>query len=397
MEKIYLAGAARTPIGSFQGALSKVSAKDLGIAVVKASLERSGVPYEKVDEVIIGSVIQAGQGQNVSRQIALGVGLDWSVPAMTVNMVCGSGLRTVVDACRIIKANEADIIIAGGTESMSMAPYLLPDVRAGSRMGNITVIDGLIHDGLTCAIEAQHMGVTAENIAERFSITREMQDELAYFSHMKAVSAIKSGYFDAEIVPITIKGKKTSIVMHKDEHPRPSTSLEVLSRLRPAFKKDGTVTAGNSSGINDGAAAVAVLSERAVEKYSIKPTASIKAWAYAGVEPAIMGTGPIAAVRKLFEKTGMKLEDIDLIEANEAFAAQAIAVGKELGWYKTEFEDRVNISGGAIALGHPIGASGCRILTTLLYNLERKKMKTGLAALCIGGGMGIAMIVEREV
>ena len=396
MEKIYLAGAARTPVGSLMGGLAKVSARRMGSIVVSESMRRAGVSPSDVDEVILGSVLQAGLGQNVARQIAEDSGIPHEAPAASINMVCGSGLRSVIDAARIVKCGEGDVIVAGGSESMTGAPYLFPQGRGGCRMGDFPMIDGAVHDGLTCAIEHVHMGITAENIAERFGITREMQDEFAFGSHMKACAAIRSGFFEKEIVPVEIPQRKGApVVFAVDEHPRPSTTMEALSKLRPAFKENGTVTAGNASGVNDGAAAVTVLSERAVERLSVTPMASITAWAYSGVEPAIMGTGPIAAIGKLLEKTGMKIEDFDLIEANEAFASQAISVAKAFGLYKSSLESRVNVCGGAIALGHPIGASGCRILTTLLYGLERLDLKTGLAALCIGCGMGVAMAVER--
>lgn len=398
MEKIYLAGAVRTPVGSLMGGLAKVSARKLGALVAAEALRRAGISPEDADEVIMGSVLQAGLGQNIARQVSLDAGIPESVPAATVNMVCGSGLRSVIDAVRLIQCGDADVVVAGGTESMSGSPYLFPQGRGGCRMGDFPMMDSAVHDGLTCSIGHTHMGITAENIAEKFGITRQMQDEFSFNSQMKACRAMENGNFEKEIMPVEIPQKKGSpVIFSRDEHPRPSTTMEGLAKLKPAFKAGGTVTAGNASGVNDGAAAVIVLSEKAAERLSVKPMASVTAYGYAGVDPSIMGTGPIEAVKKVLGKTGMKTEDFDLIEANEAFASQAISVGMELGWYGTSLEEKVNISGGAIALGHPIGASGCRILTTLLYGLEREKLSKGLATLCIGGGMGIAMAVERAI
>ncbi|MDQ7825483.1 MAG: acetyl-CoA C-acetyltransferase [Candidatus Eremiobacteraeota bacterium] len=396
MENVVIAGAARTPIGAFQGGLSEVPAVELARTVIAESLRRAGVKPEQVDEVIMGCILQAGQGQNPARQASLMAGIPQEVPAWTLNMVCGSGLRSVVDAARIISLGEADIIVAGGMESMSQSPYLLTKARNGYRMGHGDLFDTMIHDGLSCAIGKVHMGITAENIAEKYGITRVEQDTLAYESQMKAARAIERGRFEEEIVPVSIAQKKGDpLVISKDEHPRPSTTVESLAKLKPAFKKDGTVTAGNSSGVNDGAAAVVLLSERKALELGITPLATIKGYAYAGVDPALMGTGPIDAVKKLLAKTGKTLEQIDLIEANEAFAVQSIAVARELGLDKKPLSDRVNVNGGAIALGHPIGASGCRILVTLIYEMMRRSAHTGIATLCIGGGMGISMLVER--
>ena len=396
MEQIYIAGAVRTPIGAFLGSLSTLSPKDLGVIALQESLKRTGISSQDIDDVILGCVLQGGLGQNIARQVALKAGLPNEVPAQTVNMVCGSGLRSVVDSARLIANKEADVVIAGGVESMSAAPYYLPKARNGYRMGDGEIKDLMVVDGLTCAIGEYHMGLTAEKVAETFSITKEMQDEFSFLSQQKCANAVTKGLFDEEIIPVSIPQRKGDpIVVSKDEHPKPNTTIEALAKLRPAFKKDGTVTAGNASGINDGACTMLVLSEKAVSKYGVTPLAKISSWAYAGVEPEIMGVGPVAAVRKLLEKSGKRIEDIDLIEANEAFASQSIAVGKELGWYKTSMEEKVNVNGGAIALGHPIGASGARILTTLLYELKRRQLKTGLATLCIGGGMGIAVLVER--
>lgn len=395
MKKIVLVGAARTPIGSFLGSLSTIKASTLGAISISGTLEKTGLTEKDVDEVILGCVLQGGQGQNVARQAMLQAGLSQDTPAQTVNMVCGSGLRAVIDAARIIALGEADVIIAGGTESMSLAPYFLNKARTGLRMGNATFSDLMVHDGLTCAIDMHHMGITAEMVAEKFEITREQQDALAAESQRKAARAVEEGKFKEEIVPVVIPGKKGDTIVDADEYPRAGTTEESLAKLRPAFKTDGTVTAGNASGINDGAATVAVMSEDAAKERGLEPLAYIGGWSYAGTDPKYMGTGPIYAVKRLIEKTGVPLDKIDLIEANEAFAAQAIAVGKELGWHGTSLQERVNVNGGAIALGHPIGASGCRILTTLLYEMKRRSVHRGLATLCIGGGMGVSMLVER--
>lgn len=395
MREIYIAGAVRTPIAAFQGALKNISALSLGKVVVQEVLSRTSIPAEAVDEVILGSVLQGGLGQNIARQISIAAGIPISSPAQSVNMVCGSGLRAVVDGARIIALGEAEVVLAGGVESMSQAPYFLSGARSGYSMGDAKLQDMMLLDGLTCAIGHYHMGVTAENLAEKYQISFEEQNRLSYESHKKALAAIAAGSFKEEIVPVEIPQRKGAPTLFSvDERPR-ETTMEQLARLKPAFKEGGTVTAGNSSGINDGASAMLLLSEAALEKYNITPMAKITAWGYAGTDPAIMGIGPVEAVKKVLHKTGRTLEEFELIEANEAFAAQAIAVGKLLGWYGNELEQRVNISGGAIALGHPIGASGTRILTTLLYGLKRENLKYGLATLCVGGGMGIAVSVER--
>jgi acetyl-CoA C-acetyltransferase len=396
MEKIVLAGGVRTPVGSFMGKLADVTAVDLATLVMKESMKRAGIKPEHVDEVLMGCILQGGQGQNPTRQAALKAGIAKEVPSMTINMLCGSGLRAIVDAARIIALKEADVIIAGGMENMSQAPYLLTKARTGYRMGNGEIVDMMIHDGLTCAIGSTHMGVTAENIAEKYGITREDQDRYSHESQMKAAKAMESNRFKEEIVPVIIPQRRGDpVVVDRDEHPKPSTTIETLCKLKPAFKKEGgTVTAGNASGINDGAAAFVVLSEKKAQELGVTPQATISAYAYAGVDPAIMGTGPIDAVRKLLNKAGKTVNDIDLFEANEAFAAQSLSVVKELGLDKEPLAARVNVNGGAIALGHPVGASGARILVTLIYEMHKRGSKSGLATLCIGGGMGIAMLVE---
>ncbi len=396
MERVVLAGAVRTAIGSFLGTLSEVSAVDLAALVIGEAIGRAGVKAEQVDEVIMGNVLQAGQGQNPARQAMLKAGIHFTVPAQTVNMLCGSGMRAVVDAARIIALGEADIIVAGGMENMSRAPYLLDKARNGYRMGNGEILDSMIFDGLSCAVGKTHMGVTAENIAEKYGITKQEQDEFSVESQVKTARATERARFKEEIVPVSIPQKKGDpIVFEKDEYPKSNTTMEKLTKLRPAFKKDGTVTAGNASGINDAAAAIVLLSEKKARELGITPLATIMNYAYAGVDPAIMGTGPIDAVKKLLFKTGKKLEEVDLIEANEAFAVQAIAVMKELGLWDSRLKDRVNVNGGAIALGHPIGASGCRILVTLIYEMIRRASHCGIATLCIGGGMGISIMIER--
>lgn len=396
MERVVLAGAVRTAIGTFLGTLAEVPAIDLGALVITEALGRAGVKAEQVDEVIMGNILQAGQGQNPARQAMIKAGIPFTTPAQTVNMVCGSGLRAIVDAARIIALGEADIIVAGGMENMSRAPYLLEKARNGYRMGNGEIIDSMIHDGLSCAIGRTHMGITAENVAEKYGITRQEQDEFSVDSQIKTARATERARFKEEIVAVTIPQKKGDpIFFEKDEHPKSSTTIEGLAKLRPAFKKDGTVTAGNASGINDGAAAIVLLSEKKAGEMGIKPLATIVNYAYAGVDPAIMGTGPIDAVKKLLARTGKKIEEVDLIEANEAFAVQSIAVMKELGLWDSKLKDRVNVNGGAIALGHPIGASGCRILVTLIYEMIRRAAHCGIATLCIGGGMGISIMIER--
>lgn len=392
MRKVVIASAVRTPVGSFGGAFKNLTSVDLGIIAAKEAMKRAKVTPDMIDEVLLGNVLQAGQGQNVARQITLGAGCPETVPALTVNKVCGSGLRTVSLAAQIIMAGDADIILAGGTESMSSAPYLLPTTRWGARMGDGTVVDHMINEGLWDAFNKYHMGITAENVSEQFGITREMQDELAVTSQNRAEKAQKEGRFDDEIVPVEIKDRKGNVtVIDKDEYIRYGQTVETAAKLRPAFKKDGTVTAGNASGINDGASCLIVMSEEKAKELGVEPLATIVSYASAGVDPKIMGTGPIPASKKAMEKAGLTIDDIDLIEANEAFAAQAYAVKNELGY---DF-DKVNVNGGAIALGHPIGASGARILTTLLYEMKKRGAKKGLATLCIGGGMGTAVIVER--
>ena len=391
-KKIVLAGACRTAIGTMGGSLSTTPAAELGAIVIKEALNRAGVAPEAVDQVYMGCVIQAGLGQNVARQASIKAGLPIEVPAVTMNVVCGSGLNCVNQAAQMILAGDADIVIAGGMENMSMAPYAIPQGRYGYRMGNATMVDTMVNDALTDAFNQYHMGITAENIAEQWGQTREQLDEFAAWSQQKAVAAQEAGKFDAEIVPVEVKKKKETIIVNKDEGPRPGTTAEGIAKLRPAFKKDGIVTAANASGINDGAAAVIVMSEEKAKELGVTPMATWVAGALAGVDPTIMGIGPVAATKKVMAKTGMNIDDFDLIEANEAFAAQSLAVGHDLGIYN----DKLNVNGGAIALGHPVGASGCRILVTLLHEMVRRDAKKGLATLCIGGGMGCATIVERD-
>ena len=392
--KIVIASACRTPIGSMGGALSTVPAAELGAIVIKEALNRAKVAPEKVDMVYMGCVIQASLGQNVARQCSIKAGLPKEVPAMTVNVVCGSGLDAINMAANMIAAGNADIVVAGGAENMSMAPYALKNGRYGYRLGNGALIDTMVNDALWDAFNNYHMGITAENICDDWKLTREELDAFAANSQQKAVKAQESGAFNKEIVPVTIKGKKGDIVVDKDEGPRAGTTVESLSKLKPAFKPDGgRVTAGNSSSINDGAAAVVVMSEEKAKELGIKPLATWITGGLAGVDARIMGIGPVAATKKLLAKTGLTIKDFDIIESNEAFAAQSVAVGKELG---IDVEKQLNPNGGAIALGHPVGASGCRILVTLLHEMEAKGAKRGLATLCIGGGMGCATIVERE-
>ena len=391
-KKIVLAGACRTAIGVIGGTLSTTPVADLGAIVIKEALNRAGVPADQVDQVYMGCVIQAGQGQNVARQSSIKAGLPIEVPAVTVNVVCGSGLNCVNMAAQMIAAGEADIVVAGGMENMSMAPYAVMQGRYGYRMNDGKLVDTMVHDALWEAFNDYHMGITAENICDQWGITREELDVFAAKSQQKACAAQEAGAFDKEIVPVTVKKKKETIEFKKDEGPRPGTTAESIAKLRPAFKKDGLVTAGNASGINDGAAAVIVMSEEKAKELGVKPMATWVAGALAGVDPTIMGIGPVAATKKVMAKTGMKIEDFDVIEANEAFAAQSIAVQRELGFT----DEQLNPNGGAIALGHPVGASGCRILVTLLHEMEAKDLKKGLATLCIGGGMGCATIVERD-
>ena len=391
-KKIVLAGACRTAIGVMGGTLSTTPVADLGAIVIKEALNRAGVPADQVDQVYMGCVIQAGQGQNVARQSSIKAGLPIEVPAVTVNVVCGSDLNCVNMAAQMIAAGEADIVVAGGMENMSMAPYAVMQGRYGYRMNDGKLVDTMVHDALWEAFNDYHMGITAENICDQWGITREELDVFAAKSQQKACAAQEAGAFDKEIVPVTVKKKKETIEFKKDEGPRPGTTAESIAKLRPAFKKDGLVTAGNASGINDGAAAVIVMSEEKAKELGVKPMATWVAGALAGVDPTIMGIGPVAATKKVMAKTGMKIEDFDVIEANEAFAAQSIAVQRELGFT----DEQLNPNGGAIALGHPVGASGCRILVTLLHEMEAKDLKKGLATLCIGGGMGCATIVERD-
>lgn len=392
MEKVVIASAVRTPVGNYGGALKDFNAVQLAEITFREALLRAKVDSTQIDEVIMGNVLQGGQGQNPARQAALKAGIPVEATAMTINMVCGSGLRAVTLAAQIIAAGEGDIVLAGGFESMSSAPYYLEKARWGYRMGNGTVVDGMIKDGLWCALGDTHMGITAENLAEKYSISRQEQDEFAAESQRKAQEAIEAKRFAAEIIPVKIPQRKGDpLIFDTDEFPRKGVTAESLAKLRPAFKKEGSVTAGNASGINDGAAALVLMKESKAKELGIEPLATFVASAYAGVDPGTMGIGPVNAVRKVLTKTGLTLDDIDLIEANEAFAAQSLAVKKELAWNT----DIVNVNGGAIALGHPIGASGARILVTLLYELKRRNTKTGLATLCIGGGMGIAAIVQR--
>lgn len=392
MRKVVLAGACRTAIGTMGGVLSTVPAADLGTVVIKEALKRSGVKPEQVDEVYMGCVIQAGQGQNVARQAAVNAGIPVEVPATTINVLCGSGMHCVNLAAKLIACGDADIIVAGGTENMSKAPYLLYDARFGYRMGAAKMDDALLRDALTDAFGGYHMGITAENIAEQWNITREQLDEFAAWSQNKCEKAQADGKFKEEIVPVEVKKKKETILVDTDEGPRKGVTAEGISKLRPAFKQDGVVTAANSSGINDGAAAIVVMSEEKAKELGIKPMATWVAGELAGVEPSIMGIGPVAATKKVLKKTGMQISDFDLVEANEAFAAQSVAVGHDLGFDM----DKLNVNGGAIALGHPVGCSGCRILVTLLYEMQKRNVKTGLATLCVGGGMGCAAVVKRE-
>ncbi|HGW6102253.1 acetyl-CoA C-acetyltransferase [Citrobacter werkmanii] len=392
MKNCVIVSAARTAIGSFNGALATTGAVELGATVIRAALERAHLDPLRVDEVIMGNVLQSGLGQNPARQALLKSGLPDTVCGFTVNKVCGSGLKSVALAALAIKAGQAQAIVAGGMENMSQAPYLLDaKARWGYRLGDGQLSDVILRDGLICAEHGYHMGITAENVAKEYGISREMQDELALQSQRKAVAAIASGAFEAEIVPVSVSSRKKTIIFERDEFPKADSTAEGLAALRPAFDKTGTVTAGNASGINDGAAALVVMEESAALAAGLKPLARIKAWASGGVAPAMMGMGPVPATQKALQLSGLQLSDIDLIEANEAFAAQFLAVGKTLGFDP----QKVNVNGGAIALGHPIGASGARILVTLLHALQARDQTLGLATLCIGGGQGIAMIVER--
>ena len=389
-KKIVLAGACRTPIGKMGGMLSNTPTPQLATIVVKEALKRAGVAPDKVDEVILGCVYQAGIGQNVARQASVYAGIPVSVPAFTLNNLCGSGLKSINVAAALIQAGEADVIVAGGAENMSCAPYLLKKARFGYRMRDGVLIDSMINDGLEDTFHHYHMGITAENVAEKYGITRRMQDEFSADSQQKCQKAIADGKFKEEIVPVEVKLKKKQVLVEADEAPRANVTAESLSALRPAFKQDGTVTAGNSSGINDAASAVVVMSEEKAKELGVKPMATWIAGASAGVDPAYMGLGPIDATHKVMKKTGLKVEDMDLVEANEAFAAQSIQVCRELKFDMS----KVNVNGGAIALGHPVGCSGCRILTTLMYEMRRRQSQYGLATLCVGGGMGVATIVK---
>ena len=391
-KKVVIASACRTAIGKMGGALSNTPAADLGAIVIKEALNRAGVAPEMVDEVKMGCVIQAAQGQNVARQASIKAGLPIEVPAITINVVCGSGLKCVNDAATMIKAGEADIVVAGGMENMSMAPYAMTKARFGYRMNNATIIDTMVNDALTDAFNHYHMMITAENVCDKYGITREELDEFSANSQQKCEAAIAAGKFDDEIVPVPVKVKKEIVEFKKDEGPRAGTTVETLSKLRCCSGKEGgLVTAGNASGINDGAAAVVVMSEEKAKELGVKPLATWVAGALGGVEPEIMGVGPVASTKKVLAKTGLTIDDFDLIEANEAFAAQSIAVARDLGFDMS----KVNVNGGAIALGHPVGASGCRILVTLLHEMQKRDAKKGLATLCIGGGMGCSTIVER--
>ena len=391
MNDIVIAAAARTPIGAFNGGLSTVPAHHLGQVVIEEAMRRATVRPDEVDEVVMGQILAAGAGQNPARQAAVNAGIPVERTAYGVNQLCGSGLRTVALGFQAIRVGDSDVVVAGGHESMSQAPHCV-HLRNGTKLGSTEFVDTMLRDGLFDAFNGYHMGNTAENVAERWQITRDQQDAFAAASQGKAEHAQKAGTFAEEIVPVTIRTRKGEKVVDTDEHPRHGTTVETLAGLRPAFAKDGTVTAGNASGINDGAAAVVLMTRENAEKRGVEPLARIVSWATAGVDPAIMGSGPIPASRRALEKAGWSPGDLDLVEANEAFAAQACAVNKDLGWDT----DRVNVNGGAIALGHPVGASGARVLTTLLHEMRRRDAKKGLATLCIGGGMGIAMCVERD-
>ena len=390
MTDVVIASAARTPVGAFNGAFASLPAHVLGAEAIKGALARASIAPEEVDEVVMGQILTAGAGQNPARQAAMAAGIPQEKTAYGINQLCGSGLRTVALGYQAIRTGDAAIVVAGGMESMTQAPHCA-QLRAGVKMGDFQMVDTMIKDGLWDAFNGYHMGNTAENVARQWQITRDQQDEFAVASQQKAGAAMRAGRFADEIVPVTVKGRKGDVVVSQDEHPKPDTTLEVLAKLRPAFAKDGSVTAGNASGINDGAAAVVLMSAAEAARRGITPMARIVSWATVGVDPAIMGSGPIPASRAALAKAGWTVEDLDLVEANEAFAAQACAVNKDLGWDPA----KVNVNGGAIALGHPIGASGARVLTTLLFEMARRGARRGLATLCIGGGMGIAMCVER--
>lgn len=388
---VVIVGAARTPIGTFNGQLSSLAAHELGTIVIQAALQRANLNPEQVNEVLMGQVLTAGVGQNPARQAAIKAGIPVHATAMTVNQVCGSGLRSVALAYQSLRLGDQNVIVAGGQESMSQAPHVT-HLRQAAKMGHLKLLDTMLHDGLWDAFNDYHMGHTAENIAQKWQISRQQQDELAYQSQQKAQTAIATGRFLDEIVPVTVKGRKGDTIVAQDEYPKSDTTLEGLAKLRPAFDKNGTVTAGNASGINDGAAAVVLMRRGEAQQHNIQPLARIASWATDGVDPAVMGSGPIPASRRALAKANWHHEQLDLIESNEAFAAQACAVNKDMGWDQT----KVNVNGGAIALGHPIGASGTRVLITLLYELQKRQASKGLATLCIGGGMGIAMCIERD-
>jgi len=389
-DDVVIVSATRTPVGAFNGAFANVAAHDLGAAAIKSALERAGIESKRVSEVIMGQILTAAQGQNPARQASIGAGIPVDSPAWAVNMLCGSGLRSVALGYQALKNGDSQIVVAGGQESMSMAPHA-QYLRSGVKMGSLELVDTMIKDGLWDAFNGYHMGNTAENVAKQWQITRQQQDEFAAASQQKAEAAMKSGRFKDEITPYTIKGRKGDVVVDTDEYPKSGVTVDSIAKLRPAFEKDGTVTAANASGINDGAAAVVLMLASQAAKEGKTPLARIASWAQAGVDPKIMGTGPIPASRAALQKAGWKTSDLDLIEANEAFAAQACAVNKDLGWDTS----KVNVNGGAIAIGHPIGASGARVLVTLLHEMQKRDSKKGLATLCIGGGMGIAMCLER--
>ncbi|CAH0293357.1 acetyl-CoA C-acetyltransferase [Peribacillus sp. Bi134] len=391
MREVVIVGAARTPVGAFGGSLANVSAVDLGVVAAKEAIKRANISADLIDEVLVGNILSAGLGQNVARQVAIYAGIPETTPAMAINKLCGSGLRTVIMGAQFIALGDADVILAGGIESMSNAPYLLPNYRFGQKMGNAEAVDSMTYDALTDVFNQYHMGVTAENIAEQWEISREKQDEFALDSQMKAEKAQLEGRFADEIVPVEYKRRGKTILVDQDEHPRHGLTIDQLTKLRPAFKENGTVTAGNASGINDGGAMLVLMSREKADELGLEALATIKSYANAALDPKIMGYGPVPATRKALAKAGLTIEDIDLMEVNEAFAAQSLAVLKDLE-LKPE---KVNVNGGAIALGHPVGASGARILVTLLYEMKRRDAKTGLATLCIGGGQGTALIVER--
>lgn len=393
MQEVVIASAVRTAVGTFGGTLREIPAVELGKTAAEEALKRAKIHPEQVDEVILGNVLQAGQGQNPARQVLIRCGIPKEIPATTINMVCASGLKSVMMAARAIQAGDGDIVLAGGMESMSQTPYYLPGARWGYRMNDGALIDGMIFDGLYDIFNRYHMGITAENVAEKFGVSRQDQDAFALNSQKKAARAIQEGRFKEEIVPVPISQKRGDpIPFDTDEHPRANTTMEALAGLRPAFKKDGTVTAGNASGINDGGAAVVVMSAEKAKGLRLRPLARIRAYATTGVDPSLMGTGPVPASQRVLAKAGLTVKDLDLIEANEAFAAQAVYVNRTMGWDM----EKVNVNGGAIALGHPIGASGARILVTLLYEMKKRKSRLGLATLCVGGGMGAALVVEMD-